>query len=67
MATEELAVIANDVKKTLSAITAYTKLHGIYFQCIRLIAINIWVAPPGWGMICDCINCYIRKCTIYYP
>ena len=25
------------------------------------------VIPPGWGTICDGVNCYIRKCTIYYP
>ena len=28
---------------------------------------GIWVIPPRWGMICDGVNCYIRKCTIYYP
>ena len=28
---------------------------------------QIWVIPPGWGTICDGVNCYIRKCTIYYP
>ena len=22
------------------------------------------VIPPGWGTICDGVNCYIRKCTI---
>ena len=27
----------------------------------------IWVIPPGWGTICDGVNCYIHKCTIYYP
>ena len=27
----------------------------------------ICVIPPGWGTICDGVNCYIRKCTIYYP
>ena len=26
-----------------------------------------WVIPPGWDTICDGVNCYIRKCTIYYP
>ena len=29
--------------------------------------LHIWVIPPGWHMICDGVNCYIRKCTIYYP
>ena len=31
-------------------------------QCIK-----IWVIPPGWGTICDGVNCYIRQCTIYHP
>ena len=28
---------------------------------------RIWVIPPRWGTICDGVNCYIRKYTIYYP
>ena len=28
---------------------------------------NLWVIPPGWGKICDGVNCYIHKCTICYP
>ena len=28
---------------------------------------SIGVIPPGRGTICDGVNCYIRKCTIYYP
>ena len=34
-----------------------------------LLHTGIWVIPPGWGTICDGVNCYIGKCTIYmyYP
>ena len=28
---------------------------------------RMWFIPPGWGTICDGVNCYIRKCTMYYP
>ena len=28
---------------------------------------KVRVIPLGWGSICDGVNCYIRKCTIYYP
>ena len=38
-------------KQTHQDITPYT--HGSFHQV--------------WGMICDGVNCYIRKCTIYYP
>ena len=24
----------------------------------------MWVIPPGWGAICDGVNCYIRKCSV---
>ena len=27
----------------------------------------MWAIPPGQGTICDGVNCYICKCTIYYP
>ena len=27
----------------------------------------IRVIPPGWGTICDGVNCYICKWAIYYP
>ena len=37
----------------------------------EILDLAVWiytsVIPPGWGMICDGVNCYIRKCTIYYP
>ena len=41
----------------------------IYFQIDSIFALHqrIWVIPQGWGTICDGVNCYIRKCTIYYP
>ena len=28
---------------------------------------RIWAIPPGWDTICEGVNCYICKCTIYYP
>ena len=36
------------------------KIVNMYSKCM-------WVIPPGWGTICDGVNCYICKCTIYYP
>ena len=47
-----------------------------YVQCLQIHFKQIWswnqflcmwVIQPGWGMICDGVNCYICKCTIYYP
>ena len=36
-------------------------------QAIKNVHLYAWVIPPGWATICDGVNCYIRKCTIYYP
>ena len=40
------------------------KMASNFSGCFR---VGLWVIPPGWGMICDGVNCYIHKCTIYYP
>ena len=37
------------------------------FILYNTLEIDICVIPPGWDTICDGVNCYIRKCTIYYP
>ena len=36
-------------------------------SCVRQLSSGTWVIPPGWGTICDGVNYYVRKCTIYYP
>ena len=29
-----------------------------------LLTVYIWAIPPGWGTICDGVNCcYIHECT----
>ena len=51
------------------------RLNGLESTPDILCSIRFFLAlfriqpSPGWGTICDGVNCYmyIRKCTIYYP
>ena len=43
------------------------KMHSYCIKNETVKYVCKWVIPPGWGTICDGVNCYIRKCTIYYP
>ena len=41
--------------------------HTIHTIVLKHYLIKTWVIPIGRGTICDGVNYYIRKCTIYYP
>ena len=61
--TQEFEMENEQLKKDLGALREEAA-NGKREVAQMLIQVWTWVIPPGWGMICDSVICYIHKFTI---